>query len=213
MALKPPARWGSSGKTGNGLTRRRIRPSEALIAQTYGRAANAVITSLFFPAPVDNRDGSVTGTITTSGTVAGAKGAAGAVAGSTTSSGTISGTKYDPDAPVVVQPTGGMSAYRRAQIAAAQQMAAEQAIEHHAGTVRGVTRTSGTVRGTASRSGRTITSPVITYRTHITGTKSTTTRVAGRAETRGRVVATAVSMVDHAEIRRLRDDAELLLLI
>jgi hypothetical protein len=212
MALKPPSRWGSSSTTGNGLNRRRERPSEMLIAQTYGEAAGAVLAFNTFPE-FEAKTGTVTGSATSSGTVSGIKGGYGTATGETTSTGTISGTKYDPSAPVVVRPAGGMSAYRRAQIAAAQQMAAEQAVEHHAGTVRGVTRTSGTIRGTASRSGRTITSPVITYRTHITGTKATTTRIASRAETRGRVIATAVSMVDHAELRRLRDDAELLLLI
>jgi hypothetical protein len=108
-----------------------------------------------------------------------------------------------------------MSAYRRAQIAAAQALALQEQqppVESKSGKVRGVTAYRGTVTGRRGTSGRTLTAP-LTYRAHVTGTAHRAGTVYARIKTRGRIHAEAVSMHSHAELRRLRDDAELLLLI
>lgn len=183
--------------------------------------------------------GAVSGAAGTSGTITGSKAATGLVAGSSgtsgtilgtadepnksgsvsgtsTTSGTIVGTAYDPDAPVVVPPTGGMSAYRRAQITAAQLQAlqdAERAANAKSGAVHGASTTTGRITGRAGRSGRTMPTPAITYRSHTTGAKSITARVAGHQETRGCVAGDAIYPMSSRQVRQWRDDAELLLII
>lgn len=219
MALKPPGRWGTRGPIGNGLNRGRARLSEALVTQTYGAAADGVITDNLFPASSSStaKTGTVTGSATTSGTVTGKGAHAGAVAGLSASSGTVTGTAYDPSPPVVIAPSGGMSAYRRAQIAAAAQLAqqqAEQAANTRGGTVHGTCTTTGQVRGSATRSGRTIPTAAITYRTHVVGTKAARTAVVrARTETRGHVHGDGAFVISTRQMRQMRDDAELLLLI
>jgi hypothetical protein len=105
-----------------------------------------------------------------------------------------------------------MSAYRRAQIAAANLAALQEPapVEAKSGRVSGVTAYRGTVAGSKSTGSRTLTAP-ITYRAHVSGTAHRAGAVHARTETRGRIRAEAVSMHSHAEIRRLRDDLELLL--
>ena len=262
MALKPPGRWGTRGPIGNGLNRGRARLSEALVTQTYGAAADGVITDNLFPASSSStaKTGTVTGSATTSGTIVGAKAVtktvsgsattsgtivgkegdtgavsgsattsgtvtgkgahAGAVAGLSASSGTVTGTAYDPSPPVVVAPPGGMSAYRRAQIAAAAQLAqqqaqdAEQAANTRGGTVHGACTTTGQVRGNATRSGRCLPSPAVAYRADIHGSKSVRGSVwVGRRETRGRITGDSAHLMSSRQLRQMRDDAELLLLI
>ena len=255
MALKPPARAGSSGSIGRGIFRRGRRLGEMLVKQSTGGARAVLADWVLASAASDNKTGSVTGSTTFSGTIVGRKATTGAVAGTVTLTGTIvgkegepgavsgvitysgtivgkratqgsvaasitysgviTGTAFDPDAPTGTAPTGGMSAYRRAQIAAANLAALEAQqpqVEHKTGSVRGVIAYRGTVVGRRGTSGRTLTAP-ITYRAHVHGTKSTRGAVLARIETRARITGTGITAINTSELRRLRDDAELLLLI
>lgn len=253
MALRPPARGGSSGSTGRGISRRR-RPSELLIAQTFGGAAGDVLADITFSSTAANNDktGTVAGTTTLSGTVTGSKGASGATAGSIAYTGTVTGsegspggvvgeiayagtvagskaatgataaqiaytgtvvgTKYDPDAPVEpTVPTGGRSrpGWYRPYLQPAKPA---PEVEAKSGRVRGSVSFSGTAAGRKRSAGRAA-GLAVTYRAAVAGHKSGHAVVLGRTHSRATVVGTGITTVTTADLRRMRDDAELLLII
>jgi len=252
MALKPPARGGSSSGTRQGITRRRRRLGELLVAQTYGDAASSVLADWVLASASNDKTGTVTGTttftgiiagrksttgtvtgtITFTGTITGKEGSPGVVTGSTTYSGTVAGTKaaqgvtaseivysgvitgtaFDPTPPAP-EPT------RRGGATPANYYAPRPNIPkpkpepiRKSGKVSGVTAFRGTVAGRKTTTGRALAEP-LTYRAHVTGTAHRAGTVYARTETRGHIHAEAVSMYSHADLRRLRDDYDLLLLI
>lgn len=162
----------------------------------------------------EGEPGLVTGTTTSSGTIVGTKATTGAVAGSTTSTGIIVGTKYDPDAPVEEETHRGGRGYY--YYTAPEQP--EPAPERKSGRVVGRTISFGTVIGRASRSGRSL-PQAATARGEVRGTRSTSGRVRSRTYLETRITATRreLRLTTHddpdAEIRRARDDADLLLIL
>lgn len=115
MALKPPSRGGSNSGIGQGINRRRSRLSEMLVKQTYGGAADSVLTDRVLASVTsENKTGSVTGTVTFSGTVVGKEGVAGAVTGSIAYTGTIVGKEGEPGAVVGTTTYSGTAAGTKA---------------------------------------------------------------------------------------------------
>lgn len=177
--------------------------------------------------------GAVTGSATTSGTVTGSKAGYGTATGTASTTGTATGTAARfgtvtgqaqtsgsiggvPPTPVTPDVVGGLSTYRRQQIVAAQLAYARQAQQQadtRGGTVAGACTTSGRITGRPGRAGRTLPTTTLTRRTVTTGVKAITTRTHGTTETRARVRGDAVYPMSAREVRRLRDDAELLLII
>jgi hypothetical protein len=248
MALKPPARGGSSSGTRQGITRRRRRLGELLVAQTYGDAASSVLADWVLASASNDKTGTVTGTttftgiiagrksttgtvtgtITFTGTITGKEGSPGVVTGSTTYSGTVAGTKaaqgvtasdivysgvitgtaFDPTPPATDDGPTGSGYYPRREAPPKRKPAPIR----KSGKVSGVIALSGVIAGRKAATGRALAEP-LTYRAHVTGTAHRAGTIHARTETRGRIHAEAVSMHSHAELRRLRDDYDLLQLI
>lgn len=231
MALKPPARGGSSSTVGQGIRRRRSRLGELLIAQTYGDAAGSVLADRVLATAPKAATGTVTGTITFTGTVVGKEGEPGAVTGTTTYSGTvagskatqgvtasevvysgvITGTKSDPDAPAAPVRRGGSSYYApRPNIP--QRKPDPAPLIRKSGKVSGAIALSGTVTGRKTSAGRALTAP-ITYRCEMRGSKAASGVTVARITTRAVIRGTGITAVPTTELRRLRDDADLMLML
>lgn len=231
MALKPPARGGSNSGIGQGITRRRKRLSEMLVKQTYGGAANAVLTDYVLATAQKDATGTVSGTITFTGTVVGKEGEPGAVTGTTTYSGTvtgskaaqgvtasevvysgvITGTKYDPDTPTAPVRRGGSSYYApRPNIP--QRKPEPAPLIRKSGRVSGAIALSGTVTGRKTSASRRLDAP-ITYRCEMRGSKTASGVTVARITTRAAIRGTGITAVPTAELRRLRDDADLVLML
>lgn len=232
MALKPPSRGGSNSGIRQGINRRRKRLSEMLVKQTYGGAADSVLTDYVLASPAsENKTGSVTGSIAYTGTIVGKEGEPGAVAGTTTYSGTvagskgaqgatvaeivysgvITGTKYDPDTPTAPVRRGGSSYYApRPNIP--QRKPEPVPLVRKSGKVSGSIALSGVITGRKSSAGRALTAP-ITYRCEMRGSKTASGVTVARITTRATVRGTGITTVTTTELRRLRDDADLMLML
>jgi hypothetical protein len=234
MALKPPGRGGSNSVISQGIDRRRSRRSELLIEQTYGGAAGAVLADRVFATAPTIHSGSVTGSSTSSGTATGTAGRAGSVAGSATSSGSVTGTKgatgsiagesvatgtvtgTNSEAPVA-PPSGGGGAYnpRGPLFTYAKPEPARVKATRRRGGASGLSLTPrALVVGTASRSGATggqssAHAGTVTGHASRTGSTAISTSRTETTHTRGR----AAWLIDQDDVRRTREDHELLLLV
>lgn len=135
----------------------------------------------------------------------------GSVTGSTTSTGTIVGTKYEPDAPAedFVPGSGG----RTIRFEPGKPKPAKPALIRRTGAVRGVAASYGYVTGTRATTG-TVTATTPLRASTPRGSKSAAGLVRGTTTIPDRRFrGDAVSMHPHADIRRMRDDADLLLLV
>jgi hypothetical protein len=250
MALKPPARGGSSGRIGQGLDNNR-RLSELLVKQTYGGAADSVLTDwVLASAASDNKTGTVTGTVTYSGTIVGKKATTGAVAGTITLTGTvvgkegepgavvgtvtytgtvagtkaatgvlasditysglIVGTADDPDRPPEGETTGGGGGIYRAPYYQ-QQVPPPRPIERKSGRVIGVIRFRGYVEGHKTITARRLAEPIL-YRCEMRGHKQTSGHAVTRTRIVGAVHGVGITQISTAEIRRMRQEIDLLYL-
>jgi hypothetical protein len=161
----------------------------------------------------DGALGSVTGSTTISGTIVGTAKRAGVVTGDTTSTGTITGTKFDPTPPPASSTSGGGP--RRYS---PSPVASYPPVRKSSGKVRGRTVSYAHVRGQATR--RALPLPAETRSgALVLGTRGADAVVLGRAALTTRLHATRRELrlsVYHdpdAEVRRARDDADLLLIL
>ena len=184
--------------------------SSGATAGTGDRAAS-VVNSWLYVTP-RAATGTVSGSITSSGTVVCREGEPGAVTGSITSSGTITGTKYDPDAPAVVPGSGGrVIRFEPGTPKRAEDPPAPRIIRK-TGAAQGVSTSFGLTAGTRISHG--VTSGTHTLQARTRGGKTAPGAAHGMTTFRNEQVrGDAVSMHPHADIRRMRDDADLLLLV
>jgi hypothetical protein len=187
MALKPPARAGSSGSVGRGIFRRGRRLGELLVKQSTG-GARAVLTDWVLEAKAAN--GAVTGTITYTGTIV--------------------GTKYEP-APDTPARRGG-SGYYQPRPNIPQPKPKPAPVIRKSGRVSGVIALRGTIAGRKSTPSRRLAEP-ITYRCAIRGRKAASGVSVAHIATRAVIRGTGITAVTTTELRRLRGDADLMLML
>lgn len=150
----------------------------------------------------------VTGEVAYSGTVAGTKATTGTTASEIVYAGLVVGTKYDPDAPAEEPSTGGGGYYAPRQRTPQRR----PEIVRKSGKVSGSVAFAGTVVGRKTSSARTLAEP-ITYRCEVRGAKATAGVALARITTRAVIRGTGITAIPTTELRRLRDDSELVLML
>jgi hypothetical protein len=194
----------SNDKTGS------VTGSTTFSGAIVGRKATtkAVAGTITFTGTVVGKEGepgAVVGVITYSGTVAGTKAATGALASAITYSGLIVGTADDPDRAATTR-RGGKPTYR---LWAQAQPEQEQPVEHRTGRVSGRIRFSGTVAGRKTGTARRLAAPIL-YRCEIRGSKSTSGYAVNYTRMTGAVRGVGITLIGTAEIRRMRQEIDLL---
>ena len=199
----------SNDKTGS------VTGSTTFSGAIVGRKATtkAVAGTITFTGTVVGKEGepgAVVGVITYSGTVAGKKATTGATASEIVYSGLIVGTADDPDRPADEPTTGGGGGIYRAPYYQQQQVP-PRPIERKSGRVVGRIRFRGYIEGHKTSAARRLVAPIL-YRCDIRGSKSTRGYAANRTRMTGAVRGVGITQISTAEIRRMRQEIDLLYL-